>query len=126
MPLIEAVPRQALAAALKPLLPKRWRLIERLEEKDEVDKTTVRLKHLGIERSPAAPTRVHDNRFVVTITSAVAGTIAEDQLDDDVSALLHALDSAHITWTSAEKVVDNNKLAWDITVMLPTVRTPAQ
>jgi hypothetical protein len=111
------LPRKALALALKPLVPKNWVIKDGMGTMDEVGKTIVKIKQLTIERLPAAPLGKHLIGFVITISAPNANTqAAEDKLDDQVDDLIHALDGLRYEWKTATKVIDENRLAYDITM----------
>lgn len=112
-------PRKALANALKPLIPRTWYIKPSHGTVDDVNKTVVKLKQLKIARLPEAPIGKHTISFVVTISAPNQNTqAAEDKLDDDVNALIHALDVNGFDWKEATKVIDDNRLAYDITLNL--------
>lgn len=116
-------PRQELAAALKPLLPSKWRIVDSSTNLDALSTTVVVLKQLRIERAPAAPAGAHSIGFVVTVASPLPDSQrAEDDLDDSVNALIHAIDVAGISWTLAEKVMFDNYLAYDITLTVVSTK----
>ncbi|GAB3118409.1 hypothetical protein [Glaciibacter psychrotolerans] len=118
-------PRKDLAALLKPLLPRTWKIVEHQTTTDVLTVTKVTLKQLRIVRTPAAPQGAHDIEFIVTITSALTDPArAEDELDDQVNMLIHALDRAGIPWSSAAKVLDGDSLAYDITLTLTSTPDP--
>lgn len=118
-------PRDQLAALLSPLVPRTWKIVKHQRSKGVLTATTVTLKQLRIIRTPAAPLGAHDIEFVATITSPHADTVrAEDQLDDQVNTLIHALDAKGIPWSSAQKVLDDDagRLAYDITLTLTSTK----
>lgn len=113
------IPRKELAALLKPILPRTWYIRDSMGTTDDVNRTIVKLKQMTIERLPQAPQGKHLIGFVVTISAPNANTqAAEDKLDDQVNALIHAVDSLGIEWKTATKVIDENRLAYDITLNL--------
>lgn len=60
---------------------------------------------------------------MVTIASPLPATEkAEDDVDDKINTLLHAIDSLGIAWTSAEKVLSDQSLAYDITLSLTSTK----
>ncbi len=116
-----ASPRAALIGILEPLLPSDWRIVRSQQSLDRLQKPVVILKQNRIEKNPAAPQGMHEIFFVVTVVSPLENpTKAEDQLDGSTNALIHAIDeSASLSWTSAEKVLFNEKyLAYDLNVQL--------
>lgn len=122
----ENLAREQLAAQLRPLLPKSWRIVTTHESVDNLDVPVVKIKQKTIDRVPAAPAGRRVNvSFVVTIdASHVAQTqAAEDELDDTVLELIVALDAIGTAWTRAEKVIDDNRLAYDIDLSLTALKT---
>ncbi|SEM73404.1 hypothetical protein [Cryobacterium luteum] len=114
-----AAPRHVLAELLKPLLPLAWRIVPYQVTLDSPATVVVMLKQTRIERTAAAPQGAHDIGFTVTISSPHDDfEKAEDALDDQVNTLIHALDGLGIAWTTAEKVLDGTRLAYDITLTL--------
>ncbi|SMQ73476.1 hypothetical protein [Agreia sp. VKM Ac-1783] len=114
-----STPRQTLATVLKPLIPTGWRIVPDERTTGISDQTKVTFKLTQITRNAAAPQAAHDIEFIVTITSPREDiSKAEDELDDDVVTLLHALDTAGIPWTVATKVLDKDRLGYDITLTL--------
>lgn len=119
-----AAPRKALAALLRPKLPRAWKIIPYQTNIDTPDRVVVMLKLESIVRTPAAPLGAHDVKFVVTIVSPLTDVEkAEDALDAQVDALLHKLDELGIAWTIAEKVkFDDQHLAFDISLTLTSTK----
>lgn len=110
--------RQQLAAALKPLLPKDWRIIPYQKNLDALSTTVVMLKLSHLTKLPAAP--LSHVRTTWTITVADPSTDiekAEDALDDEVTSVCLAINQIPgIKWVDATKVTFQDKyLAWDIT-----------
>jgi len=110
--------RSWLAEQLKPLLPEGWRLLEVSSLPDTLSTVTVVLKHLGMRPLAEAPKGHLLNEVVVTIADPHGNLDkADDELDNNVLDLVHALDSVKkIIFTEAKKVlVDERWLGWDIT-----------
>jgi hypothetical protein len=124
----EKAPRLVLQGMLRPLLPRAWRIVPSQQTVlDTLSTTTVILKQLRMERHPAAPQGAHLVHFVVTIASPLPATEkAEDDVDDKINTLLHAIDSLGIAWTSAEKVLSDQSLAYDITLSLTSTKKNGQ
>ena len=115
----EKAPRLVLAGMLRPLLPRAWRIVPSQTNLDTLSTTVVMLKQMSLERHPIVPQGAHLVSFVVTIISPLHDTEkAEDDLDDKVNALIHALDTLDIEWTRAEKVLAGATLGYDITLTL--------
>lgn len=113
-------PRAALAAILKPLLPEGWKFVLTNRFTDTLSATTVWLKQERITRLPVTPQAAHLIEYTVTIATPLTDfDKAEDRLDDEVNALIHALDVAGIEWTSAEKkLLSEGVLCYDLSVNL--------
>jgi hypothetical protein len=126
MPAAEA-PRHALQKALKPLCPRRWKFIPYQRNLDTLSTTVVMLKQNDFEALPAAPHSTLLVGFTVTIVTPLTDPEkAEDALDDDVVALLHAMDAAGFAWTKATKVLfDDAHLAYDIDLTITTEKKVA-
>lgn len=112
--------RTELAAALKPLLPKRWVIVPSVRN---IDRMTV--PHLIINASriePGAQSGALRTTFGITIVEPkVDIDAAENALDDEVSEFLTALlKLGWCHWESASKqVYEDRHLAW--TVDLETI-----
>lgn len=115
--------RDELAAALTPLLPAGWKLIPYQDSVDTLNDVTVMLKLASVEKHPAAPLGAYLTKFTVTVVdpSKDMGK-AEDRLDDELLALLAALDGINNSlWSTAEKVLFQDAyLAYDIAVQVVT------
>lgn len=118
---------------LKPLLPRAWSLVPYTRVPDAINRTTVIVGLRSIERLPEAPMASHVTEYVVTIASPAADPAqADEDLDDDIADLLHALDMLRddsgrpiLRWTRAERaVLSDTYLAFDITVNVITTATP--
>lgn len=111
-------PREALAAALKPILPKAWAVIDTARSVDKLPKTTVQLFQRSITRLPAAPIGKHYVGFVVEISAPEQGVErAEDRLDEEIDDLIHAIDTLGIGWTEATKFASKaQRIGYQITL----------
>lgn len=110
-------PRKQLASLLRPVIPRSWKLVTSDRATDLSKTITVQLKQRRIIRTPQAPNGAHDIEFVLTVTSPNMDLDkAEDQLDTAVNVLIHALDDAGIRWLNADKVANDERLAYDITL----------
>lgn len=98
--------RTQLAAALKPLLPKAWKIIPYADQVDDQNTIVVILNQTRIAPNPAAPIASH----VVTCEALIVSperdpAKAETALDDAVDDFLFALDAIDsVLWADAEKV----------------------
>lgn len=115
--------RGYLVAELAPLLPADWRLIPAQTIPDQIDRTTVVVKHGRMTKLPEAPIGNLQHSIVLTIAHPSANIgAAEDALDHAVIELTTALDGHdRIDWTDAEKVsVESKWLGWDVTLTVIT------
>lgn len=112
-------PRKQVATLLRPIIPRAWKLVTSDRAVDLTKTMTVQIKQRRIIRTPQAPNGAHDIEFVLTVTSPHMDLDkAEDQLDTAVNVLIHAIDEAGIKWTNADKVANEDRLAYDITLTL--------
>ena len=112
--------RDWLEKQLKPILPDNW-MIRKNHTSDGLNaKVTVTFKHQRISKTSAAPGASLENRVVITVTHPSTDQAqAENALDDQVLEVCSALDTIeNLDWTEAEKVLDNDRLAWDITTLI--------
>lgn len=118
---------------LKPLLPRTWTLVPYTRVPDAITRTTVLVALQTIEHLQEAPMASHVTEYVVTIASPVVDPAqADEDLDDDIADLLHALDMLRdennrpiLRWTRAErKVLSDQYLAFDVTLSVITTATP--
>jgi len=113
------VPRKVLEAALKPLLPKTWRLEGSGRPVDNVPATVVKLQQLAVRKLPQAPFALHEIDVRATITAPGEQTqTVEDKLDRDLLTFVTALDDARILWAEATKVIAESRLGYDITITI--------
>jgi hypothetical protein len=111
--------RKQLAAALTAALPRAgYRVLDNEKARATLDRRLVRVSQMGFSRLPEAPQAALGVRFNVRVTSNVADLdAAEDQLTEAVAEVCFALESVpRIRWTEADKVMDGDRLAYDITV----------
>lgn len=115
------VRKDILIAQLKPLLPKKWKLIPFTTNLDDLSTTVVMVSIQSIERSAQAPQshRTYSSTLTILTPFAVGTERADDSIDDDVIDLLDAIDKLDaIKWTKAERGLGNNSnnLGFDITL----------
>lgn len=117
-------PRKELAAFLTKVLPSSWHIVDSHTTVDDVPKTIVKIKQTTISPFKGAPQGFHAIDFIVTISAPNQRMQeAEDRLDHEVNALLHALDDlAGLSWANAQKVVDDNRLAYDVSITISSER----
>lgn len=125
--MVAGVPRKVVGAALLPLLPKRWKVIDSGRSFSNLAVPVVQIKQQGLERNTIAPVRVWDCRLVVTLWAPQSTTeAAEDALDDDyLPKLLAALELIDgVLWEEATKVRsdDEQRLGYDISITIPLVK----
>lgn len=113
---------------LKPLLPRGWVLSPYARIPQTVEKTTVIVWLQNITRLPESPLSSHVTEYLVTVVSPAADPAQGDEdLDDSIADLLHAIDQSPntISWERAERATyaDTN-VAFDITVRVITTSTP--
>lgn len=99
--------RSQLEATLKPLLPKRWKLIPYQDNVDELETTTVMFKLLRMENATETPISAFKFTFAITVVEPGNDMVkVEAALDDHVEDLWQLLEKK-IPWTKptlAEKV----------------------
>lgn len=110
--------RAYLKAQIMPKLPDTWKWVDTMRTIDVIEQPTVTYKLLGLEPLAEAPLGTLRARVVLTLTTPLADPEkAETQIDEDVLALVLALDGhSDIAWTDASKVKDDrlDRLAWDL------------
>lgn len=116
-----------LSTAIKPLLPTGWKLVGYEDTIDEPDTTTVVLKLRSVQRLPAAPRGAYLTEWVVTVISSHSDPEKADPgLFDGLINFLDDLDTADgldwLGWTTAQKVIDSGRLAYDITIQTTTTK----
>lgn len=121
--------RKQLSDRLRPLIPKAYTLRPNATQLEQLSGRVLLVKQLRLEPSPAAPVGSLTVEFVLTlVTPLTSPQAAEDQLDDDVTEIVTALDQLDdVTWTSAEKVTagpSDNYLAYDIRLTCTTAYQP--
>lgn len=85
--------RSQLEAMLKPLLPKRWKLIPYQDNLDEISAVTVMFKLLKMENFKSAPLGAYNYTFSITIIEPGSDmSKVEAALDDHVEELWKLLD----------------------------------
>lgn len=111
-------PRDVLAAALKPILPRDWAIKATGASIDDIPTTVVRIRQRTIKRLPQAPIGQHLVGLVIEVSAPEQGVQrAEDTLDEQIDDFIHALDTLKIRWTGAEKVAPSQKrIAYEITL----------
>jgi hypothetical protein len=103
------------------------RVIAYEDQLDPRDRRTIQLKQRTIERLPEAPTAAYKVTFIVTLASAnVDPNRGEADLDEWAPQLLADLTQPWLSWTSAEKVLANENMAYDVDLyLIATTPTPA-
>ena len=112
--------REQLVAALTPLLPEAWRVVPYSRSLDTLDRVTVMVHASRIEHAPQAPLSQHVTTLAVSVFDPQSDPErAQGALDDEVGALLFALDELPwVSWSSAEasQLPDGGPLGWDVTL----------
>lgn len=111
--------RTTLRAAISKLVPRTWQIIDTDRQIDHVKTAAVLISQRTIAPAPnAAGTHIVTFRVYV-----VAATDAEDALDDKVDTLLYAIDKIEaIRWTLANKVIYQDRTAYELTIEAFTER----
>lgn len=114
----EGVPRKVLGEQLQTLLPAGWRIIWS-ERPVDAGGTLLRLQQSRVRRHPAASTGVHaiDITATVTVTGEDLERV-EDTLDDELTALVAALDGAGILWDEWAKALYDGVLGYQATLTI--------
>ncbi|ROS57202.1 hypothetical protein [Frigoribacterium sp. PhB118] len=108
--------RQKLANALKPLLPKAWKIVPYSRNLDTIELTTVMLHATEIRPATSAVGALETD-FVISVISPKADpTSAQQDLDDDVLALVLDLYGMGVIIRQATPTVVQDNLSWDITI----------
>jgi hypothetical protein len=123
--LVDQTPRAALEAALKPLLPANWKIVPNSSALDASNVPVVQLFQQRIHRMEQAPEGFHLIDFTVQITSPFGAdrARAEDDTNDSVNALIHAIDKAGILWTEATPFVSPDEQSFGYKVELSITST---
>lgn len=118
--------RAWLQQQLEPLLPAKWRIIPNQSMPQTIDRPTLIIKHLEMERLEEAPLGSLRHQITITVADPHEDQVkAEDALDDEVLQLCTALDAlSGLTWTGAKKVaVRDPYIGWDITLTVISTKT---
>lgn len=116
--------RQQLRDALAPLLPRTWVWVTDERARPDDERTRVHLLQRTIDPSSWGGKPSHRLGFEVTVTVPQPDlSAAEDQLDDDVLALLYALASLKgLQWTTATKATYDGRLGYQFGLTIPSSR----
>lgn len=112
--------RKDLARELRKLVPKAYKIVDTERAVDESKVITLLVSQRTIDPAPNAQGnhRVTLNLYVIDPHNDPAG--AEDSLDDAVDNILFAIDRSgsldSVSWSTAEKVVYQGRLAYQITI----------
>lgn len=115
--------RQSVINRLKPLLPRKWKLLPYGTNLDKLSVPVVMLTIQSITRTPQLPQshRTYAATLSIFQPSTAPGRM-DDALDDDLIDLLNAIDELDdVKWTKAERVLGNNdsNYGFDITIEVP-------
>ena len=101
-------------------IPAGWRVVPEQRIPPVIDRETVIVKHVGVERLPEAPIGHLRHELVVAVFVPNQDLArAEDRLDQAVTEIMTELDGhPKISWTRATKVVTPDGLypGWEIEV----------
>jgi hypothetical protein len=130
MPELEVADKAArlvLVELLQPLLPKRWTWIADEAAATDSDRPRARASQRKIEPGGTGAGTRHWVTFALTVTvpSGDGLAAAEVQLDDDIDAFLHALDSVRIPWSEANKqrfADEGNRLGYQVDIRIYTTK----
>lgn len=121
--------RSNVADALKPLLPKTWKLVHSRRNIDTLTVPTAIVWLDGFKPLPAAPQTKRIARGLITLVDPTTDPEkGEDNLDDEVERLTAAIDDLRptipIRWTDARRVKwgEQNPNAYDIDIEIITER----
>jgi hypothetical protein len=115
--------RKDVAAALRPLVPKKWAILDADRNIDETTEIALLVSQRTIEPAPNAAGNHRATLRVYVIDPHEDPDAAEDALDDAVELVCFALDTIDaLYWTTAEKVIYQGRRAYQITVQAFTVR----
>jgi hypothetical protein len=119
--------RDELEKALRPLLPKRYRILPTQSNFDAIVKPIVVFKQTAIGRQIVDGKTIPGGRIVrmiMTIAVPFSKTAtAEKALDDDLITLLDAIDRiTNVRWTTAEKRIwseNGQEPCYDVNLEIP-------
>lgn len=118
--------RQDLDAALKPVLPTKWKLYGYADEIDPPLHPVVMIRQSKVERSPAAPSGIWQHTIAVFVmVPQTDPERAEDALDNALDTLIECIEDLSfpgLTWTGAERVTAGNLPAYEISLTITTAR----
>lgn len=117
--------RSQLEELLKPLLPSGWSIDTTRNNLDVTDRVVVKLAQQRITRTPEAPYAHHTVMFTAAVVDYGQSFDREDELDEEVSTFLFALDALHgtpVKWTDAtrSKFDESHPNAYDISLSIIT------
>ncbi|MET0725928.1 MAG: hypothetical protein ABWY36_06225 [Leifsonia sp.] len=124
----DIIVRDELEKALKPLLPKSWKIIPVQRNVDSLSSTIVMFKQQSIARLPEAPQGARIVEFTMTIAVPSQDTdrgerLMDDQLVDLLNAI-DAIDTIELRWTGAQKVTLFDQYpAYDVTLQVAFTHT---
>lgn len=114
-------PRLTLQQGIRPHLPKGWLIKPTSAKTDNVSATVVQFQQTRVEKMPQAPRGKLAIEFLMTIKSGKEQTqAAENDLDDAVVQLLHALTKAGFLWRDCDKALFDNqtRMGYQLTVTI--------
>lgn len=114
--------RKDLAAELKPLLPKRWRLVDTERSIDKIDRFTVVIRQRKVEPAPNLQGSLLTTLVVTLIGPTTLAGDYEDELDLAVAQLILIVSQKlpSLVWDAATKKVWRENPAYDFDVTVVT------
>jgi len=114
--------RKDLAAELKPLLPKRWRLVDTERSIDKIDRFTVVIRQRKVEPAPNLQGSLLTTLVVTLIGPTTLAGDYEDALDLAVAKLILIVSQKlpSLAWDAATKKVWRENPAYDFDVTVVT------
>lgn len=119
-----ATARQQVASALRPLLPKTWKLRDYMTDFDKLSSPTVMLHVTEVGPFPQAPL----GHLLVTMEATILCPNSDPSrawgvLDDQVLELIHDLGTIDaLTFSTAEPIVYSNHFGFNVRFTVPSTK----
>lgn len=112
--------RDTLVQQIRDVVGTTVHVIEYEDNKDEIDRVTIEVKQRRIAPLPEAPIGALRVEYILTVTAPnVDPSKAEPTLDDFVPSFLDDMrPAAWFGWDEANKTIDGQNLAYDITAFV--------
>lgn len=113
--------RQQVVDAIKPVLPKNWKVVPYMTTLDTITETVVMIHATRVERFAQAPQGTYTIQFEATVLDPSKDPARVwESLDDEVLEAIAALDTIDsLDWTGAEPVAISNLFGWNISFSVP-------